>query len=191
MRVSFFAAIAVVSLAATFSGSIAASAQSDESTPHKKIFGYQDAETGTFHAMNHVVAEAATTPITGTIELTIDITLKTALPTGGTILCSASLTASSTVLTTGMSTFYEEEASSVATASGSTHTCTVNVPYSWLLAAPSSTVSNSLVGDYAVEMANLTGKLPALVRSSSSTFLNVTKIPATGTITKATVNVTL
>jgi hypothetical protein len=80
-----------------------------------------------------------------------------------------------------------EDASSLATVSSSTITCTVYVPYSWLVPAASSTIINTFSGSYSIQMSNAAGVLPSSVRYSEATFLSG-KIPATGTITKVTMN---
>jgi hypothetical protein len=170
-------------------------AQAGAAKPHKKVFGYQDAETGAFHPLSRVTPDVTAAPLTGTIEVTFTITLKTAVPSGGSVYCTTDIAASSINDTTGTSSDYDETSFTVAKVTGSTATCTVNTPYSWVLAAASSTVQDSLVGSYTVGIlppSTSTALLPAQDdRSSSSTFLNVTKLPAAGAISKYTVSATL
>jgi len=195
MRIFQIAAISLMALGATVAGSVSAAAQSDEPGSHKKVFGYEDAQTGVFHPLDRAVAETTTAPVTGTFELTITVTLKTAVPAGGSVLCSTDITAASTSLTTGTAEVYTETAYSVAKVTGSTATCTVTTPYSWVITPSSTTVENLLEGSHTVSIlaapsttinaANIEG------RSSSTTFLNSKTIPASGTTSKYTANVTL
>jgi hypothetical protein len=193
MRFLSLAALAAVSLCVLSAGSTTLNAQT---TSHatKPVLGYQDPETGTFKPLEKAVPEAATAPLTGTIELTIAITLKTPLPTGGKVACSSVVAATSINLATSQVISYDETATVLATVSGATASCTVNIPYSWGIPPAASTIQTSLTGAYSVDMAGTvaTGSItPALSRSSSSEFLSSKTIPATGTISKFTVNVTL
>jgi len=175
-------------------GSTAAIAQTSSHT-NKPVLGYQDPETGVFKPLEKVVPEAATAAVTGTIELTMTITLKTPVPTGGKVACSSGVSAISISLTTAQATTYEESASAFATVSGATASCTINIPYSWLIPPSSTTVQNSLTGSYTAEIigpASTTVIVTSpFARSSSSEFLTSKTIPATGTTSKFTVNVTL
>jgi hypothetical protein len=191
MRFHSIAAIAAITLGITLSGPASASAQSDESSYHKKVFGYQDPQTGAFHPLEQFVPEVTPTATTGTIELTIVINLKTPLPKGGSIICNSDVSVSSINLSTDQVTSWGETASTVAAASGASHTCTVNIPYSWTIPASSSVIQNQLTGEYLVEMTDAAGVLPGIVRTSSSQFVSLKKIPSTGTISKYTVDVTL
>ncbi|MGC1964006.1 MAG: hypothetical protein WA676_14820, partial [Candidatus Sulfotelmatobacter sp.] len=86
------------------------------------------------------------------IETTVTITLKTALPKGGTIACTVGADAVSDNETTGAAVGYVESATGIATVSGSTATCKVNIPYSWVLFTPATTVINQLTGSLNVIM---------------------------------------
>jgi len=189
MRILRLAAIAAVTVGVTFAGSHPSAAQS--TTPgalHKRVFGYQDQATGAFHPVSTMAPDTTITPTTGTIELTLTITLKTALPKGGGINCGADLSASAeTSASVGL---WLEESYSEATVSGSTATCTVAVPYSWLIPAASRT---TISGTYYVEMAKAPGTVPGAsgtVRLSNGPFLSGS-IPASGTTTSIAQGVTL
>jgi len=194
MRYLSIAALAAVSVCALSAGSTAAIAQTN-SHVNKPVLGYQDPETGLFKPLEKAVPEATTAPVTGTIELVMTITLKTPVPTGGKVACGSSVSASSISLTTAQVTTYEESASVLATVSGATATCTVNIPYSWLIPPTSSTVQNSLVGSYTAEIVGPSSTTVVLTspfaRLSSSEFLTSKTIPASGTTSKFTVAVTL
>jgi len=193
MRIRPLLAYAAVMLALTLAGPALASAQSAEAgSRHNKVFGYQDPETGVFHPLSTATPDVSTPATTGTIELVMTITLKTALPKGGAVLCGVDLTAFSENLSTYTISDWYEEAYTAATVSGSTATCTVNVPYSWVLPAASVLVTRNFSATYQVQMTSApatapSGQLPTeLVRYTSGTFLSTTSIPSSGTTTKVT-----
>jgi hypothetical protein len=143
--------------------------------PRRLVLGYQDAQTGQFHPLNRVVPEATVAPITGTITVTLHITLKTAVASGDKVLCTAALAA--TYVSAAGVVGYNESASSIATVSGSTATCTISIPHSWQFPALSATDIESLTGDYTAEIFNPNGTTVAqllLARSSSSDFVSLT-----------------
>jgi len=156
MRKHSIALVAVIALM-TLGGSVLALAQTANRPAAAKTFGFQDSK-GNFHAVGTTPeiadAAAATTTYSGTIEATVTITLKTALPKGGTIACTVGASASSDSVTGDVG--FTESATSVATVSGSTATCKVNIPYSWVLFTPStsttSPVINTLTGGLSVIM---------------------------------------
>jgi hypothetical protein len=147
--IALVAAIALL----TLSGSVPALAQT-ANRPHSKVFGYQDSRTGTFHPLGNSVEiadpAAATTTFAGTIEATVTITLKTALPTGGQVACTVEADATSSGVSGEVG--YVEIATHLATVAGSTATCKVNIPFSWLLFTASTTQINSLTGNLDVFM---------------------------------------
>lgn len=159
MRRQFIALVAAIVLG-TLGGSAIANAQTANRTP-RNILGFQDSRTGIFHPLGSAVDlsadTTATTTYTGTIEATITITLKTALPKGGAIVCSVGAIASSESETDPLEdVVYDESATSLATVSGSTATCKVSIPFSWLLITPASTVLNTLQGSLDVTMFSTT-----------------------------------
>lgn len=199
MRIFSLAAIAAIALGVTLAGSPSSAAQSgNASSLHKKILGFQNPETGEFEPLVRAVPDASsTTPTTGTVEVTLTITLKTALPKNGSVNCGANLTAMSENETTFAYAYWYEQAYTIATVSGSTATCTVNVPYSWVIPAASSTVKNSVTGMYAVQMnsasTGTTGSTvdpTGTVRYSSGGFLSGA-IPATGSTSKYSLSVVI
>jgi len=189
MRVIRLMALSVFALSCTTAATSHAQSTST-SAPHKRVLGYQDPETGTFQPLIRALPDTSTSPTTGTVELTLTISLKTALPKGGTVVCSAYLYAYSQNLSNYTVTDWSEEAYSLATVSGSTATCTVNVPYSWIIPVNSSNVSNTFSGDYLVEMLNATNVSPALIRTSLGPFV-AGAIPATGSTTKYTLSLAI
>ncbi|MGO9086928.1 MAG: hypothetical protein ACLQBK_17025 [Candidatus Sulfotelmatobacter sp.] len=155
MRKHSIVFVAVIALG-TLGGSVLALAQTATRTPAKKVFGYQDSKTGTFHPLGKsadlMSPDVATTTYTGTVEATITITLKTALPKGDVIVCSVDATATTESETTFAGVAYDERSASTATVSGSTASCKVNIPFSWVMFTPSTTVVNSLDGSLEVIM---------------------------------------
>lgn len=114
----------------------------------------------------------ATTTYSGTIEVTVTITLKKALPKGDSVACNVDATASSVSETSAANLAYDESATSLATVSGSTATCKVNIPFPWVLLTPSTTVVSSLDGGLEVIMysptaTTITTELQDLVREHS------------------------
>jgi len=188
------AMVSALTLSVALCGSVLANAQSE--TEHKKIVGYQDADTGQFHPLDKEVPEATTTaPTTGEYEVTFTIALKSPVPTGGSVLCGTTIIVSADSLTTGTGNAYTESSYAVAKVSGSTATCTVNTPYSWLLPAASSTTEAILGGSYTLSILPPSGTTLTIAtlegRSSSSSFLSAKAVPATGTTTKLSVSATL
>jgi hypothetical protein len=176
-------------------GSVQALSQTANRHP-AKIFGFQDSKTGIFHALGNSaeIADptAATTTYTGEIEATVTITLKTALPKGGTIACTVGATAISDSETTDATVGFVESATSVATVSGSTATCKVNIPYSWVLFTPSTSktapVVNTLSGSldvimYAPVTTSITGFTEDVAREHSQAITINGGVPGDGTET--------
>jgi len=149
MRKHLIALVAVIALV-TLGGSAQALAQTANRPSARRVFGFQDSKTGAFHPLGNSAditdAAAATTTYTGTVEATVTITLKTALPSGDKIVCTVTADASSENETAGTVFDYDESASSIATVSGSTATCKVNIPFPGCysrLRPPSSTGSKA------------------------------------------------
>jgi hypothetical protein len=145
------ALVAVIALV-TLGGSVLAVAQTANRTSAIKVYGYQDSR-GTFHPLANLVepdATATTTTFAGTIETTVTITLKTALPKGGTIACRVEADGVSSSETGALG--YDESATALATVSGSTATCKVNIPFSWLMFAAATGTTNSITGSLDVTM---------------------------------------
>ncbi len=195
MRILSIATAGALSLGLALAGSISASGQAGMPQPHRKVFGYQDAVTGEFHPLTKVSPDATIAPLTGTIQVTFTITLKTAVPTGGSVGCSTDVALTSVNATSGSATTYDETSYIPAKVTGTTATCTVSTPYSWVVSPSSATILNTLLGTYTVSILppNTTQSIIPVAndRSSSSTFVTLAKLPATGAITKYTVNVTL
>ncbi len=192
MRKQSIALVTAIALGA-LGGSAIAHAQTANAPFQKKILGFQDPRSGVFHPLGHSpdLSEnpaIATTTYSGTIEATVTITLKTALPKGDSVACSVGAIASSDSETDPIAdVVYDESASSLASVSGSTATCKVSIPYSWLLLTPSATVLNSLDGSldvimYSPTATTLTLELEDLVRSHSQAITINGNKPGDGTL---------
>lgn len=192
MRTTVLAAMAAVSLGAALAASAPASAQTSEVVPMSgKVFGYQDGSTGKFHAAQMEAPDVTVTPTIGAISMTLAIRIASAFPAGFKIVCGTEINAQSIDITTGMEISFEESASSVATVSGTTATCTVRTPYSWALPAVGGTIENFVTGEYSVNVYTAGSALPGLLRSTSGPFLHLVKLPAFGTVTSVPLSVTL
>jgi len=190
MRKRSIAFVAVIALG-TLGGSVLALAQNANPPTARKIFGFQDSKTGTFHPLGKSAdvsnTTAATTTFTGTIKVTTTITLDTA-PKGDVIACIVHAVAGSEDETTITGVTYEESAASNATVSGSTASCTVNIPFSWVLQTASKTVTQSLTGGIDVVMYSPTATtiselVEDFTREHSQAITINNGVPGDGTLT--------
>lgn len=115
---------------------ISASAGNQVGAP--TMIGYLDPHTGGFLPLVTTTespdSAAASTEITGELKITGTVTIASPSITSTTpIECSATA-----IIVSDPNGPITEEASSAASRSGSTATCTVLIPYEWLLAAPTT-----------------------------------------------------
>ncbi|HEV2269728.1 MAG TPA: hypothetical protein VGR92_09725 [Steroidobacteraceae bacterium] len=115
---------------------ISASAGNQVGAP--TMIGYLDPHTGGFLPLVTTTespdSAAASTEITGELKITGTVTIASPSITSTTpIECSATA-----LIVSDPNGPITEEASSAASRSGSTATCTVLIPYEWLLAAPTT-----------------------------------------------------
>ena len=160
--------------------------QTANNQAHSGILGFLDPQTGAFRPAPQVIAaedeEPMLTTETGTIKVTLTITVKT------TSLTNFTCTANTFVMDnlTGNPVTYTESNTVAATGSGSTRTCTLKIPYSWALATSSSdTMSTS----YTVEGTTGTSGLPQ--RTASRSPLDARRVPSNGTTTTLSAAVTI
>jgi hypothetical protein len=149
------------------------------------ILGYLDPQTGAFRPVPPAAEEvdpASLTTFTGTITVTLTVTLKT--PGLTNVTCQASTSVLDNAQTSPRD--YNENASAAATGSGTTRTCKVTIPYAWGLATQSS---DTMTTNYFVN--GNTGTLGGVSRSSSIFPLDSRKVPANGATTALTAAVTL
>lgn len=191
--------MAALGLALCASGTVRAQS-ADLLGNQEKVYGYVDLKTGTFHQIRSEEAAPETitgTTATGTIDVTISIKIVSTLPKGTTILCDADVSASSTATTPTFLEQYSEVAASAATISGSTASCVVKMPYSWVLAPTTSkTISNTYQGTYKVTATFVSAATQPItdfnvIRQATGIFADTTAIPATGTTSSFTVSATI
>jgi hypothetical protein len=149
------------------------------------ILGYLDPYSGAFRPVPPAAEEsdpAALTTFTGTITVTLTITVKT--PGLTNISCQATTSVLDNAETSPRN--INENANATATGSGNTRTCKVTIPYAWGLATQSS---DSMTISYFVN--GNTGTLGGIERSSNLFPLDTRKVPASGATTALTAAVTL
>jgi len=151
------------------------------------ILGYLDPHTGAFRPIAPAAEDAGdllptTAVFTGTINLTINVTIKSAtlLTTtpATTVACSMEVFLEDNI-SSGSPRLISESNTVLATGSGSTWKCTLSIPYSWALATAST---DSFTASYFVtgNKATITG-VPN--RTSTLSPYATTKVPSTGTTT--------
>jgi len=104
--------------------------------------------------------------VTGTYSITFNLNIVSTLPAGATIACRVQIVPA----TSGMPGFTPqsapslvESASGVASVSGSTATCEIEIPFSWTVQSTRGGASLS----YQIDAFNATGSLPTVLRSSA------------------------
>jgi hypothetical protein len=154
------------------------------------IHGYLDPRSGIFHPFARMteadVEPQATKTFTGKFVFNYTITVDATIAATAKIACSASAVVEDNV-TGGSPNIIEEEASALATRSGSTATCTVNIPYSWNLATSTTDMVTLGYTIAAPAEATATTALPSRFSSQS---LPAIKIPVTGATTTETIAAT-
>jgi hypothetical protein len=170
------------------------SAYSQMSPSHQKTVGYQD-EQGVFHPFNQMVPDIAKTDYTGTIDVTVKITVKSTFKTGTIIACGTEALVSSYSATNPLAGLsYDEWNYAEATGSGTSYTCTLKIPYSWSLLSPGTGVENSMSATYEVLALAPSGSIFSTglgLRETSGPIVQSAPIPAIGATTSYTVNATI
>ena len=154
------------------------------------ILGHFNPRTRTFHALAQAGGDTAELPplttFTGTIKLTITVTVKTAGITN--VNCFAFVSVQDNPSSFTASRLFGEADVVAATGTGTTRTCTLSVPYSWNLATPSS---DMMVTGY--EVGNSLVFVNAVLPERSSTLhpVDSRKVPSSGTTTTLTASATI
>jgi hypothetical protein len=130
-----------------------------------------------------VAAEASVIPTTGRFVFNFTITLDSTIATTTPIGCVVQLEVTGDKVTADII----ETAGYAATRSGSTATCTVDVPYSWNLGTPTTGKVTLL---YTIEAPVLGGAYGVPYRSSHGD-LGTIAVPADGAATTKTVAATI
>jgi hypothetical protein len=167
---------------------LAGSALAQQAPTTKGIPGYLNPKTHTFSARVRPAAapDATTTKTyTGTLKFEYTIKLDTPVASGQALYCEASADVEDT---TG-DEYYEEEATVTAKVSGSTATCTVNIPYSWALADESADTIG-LSYDLVILPTSTTTLEYYAVREHTSG-LPAIKVPTSGATTDITIAATI
>jgi hypothetical protein len=197
MRIFPGMAIAALTLSVALAGAASAVAQSDVfPAHHKKVFGYQDPDTGVFHAVKRALPEnATTTTLTGTFDVTLNLTIKSSFPSGTKIYCEVVFEVSSEVVTGETTAAAEYGETAIGTASG--NTCTARVPYSFVLPVAGSTAVkvDSLSGSYVVgtglSLSEITAGSTVVEREVDGAIVSAKVFPANGATTTYTIAATL
>ena len=152
------------------------------------ILGHLDPRTGAFTPLQQtaeadLAALILTAPTTGKFVFSFTITIASTNLGSDAIACEANVTA----LDTSGHTF-TETASVAATKSGTTATCTVTIPYSWILSTPTVDMVSLAYTISAVNTAAASGGQPTRISSQT---LGTIKVPATGLTTTETLKATI
>jgi hypothetical protein len=156
-----------------------------------EIPGYLNPKTGAFRPK----LTNATTPVaavkyatyTGTLEFEFTITVDSKIPSGQEVDCEATASLADEGTYENVIT---EEASAIATVSGTTATCKVKIPYSWSLA---NATEDEIALNYqlAIVPTSITNETDALPVRRSFQNLAPIAVPKTGTTTTETVDATI
>jgi hypothetical protein len=103
--------------------------------------------------------------VSGVYSVTFNLTIASTLPSGAVITCKAQIVPAQSLLQSqsqqGAVTPIES-AAGIATVTGSTATCPVEIPFTWTLASAKEGVGLS----YEIDAFNVPGTLPTVVRTS-------------------------
>ena len=149
------------------------------------VRGIMDPTTGVFTPTPPAVADedaaaAAIIPTTGKLVVAFTIKLVTPVPTGGSLFCIVIAAVSDVSTTFQLNNQISEEATTKATVSGGTATCTVTIPYSWNL---TNAAKDTVDLQYDLEMAGPVTSPGFLTRTSSQFVVpgaGAIKVPANG-----------
>ncbi len=125
--------------------------------------------------------------VSGVYSVTFNLTIASTLPAGATITCKAQIVPSQTGFMglNSQAAIPVETATGVATVTGSTATCAVEIPFSWTVNGAQNGASLS----YEIDAVNISGSLPVLLRTSAQQGVSEA-YPATGATSNLSFNVT-
>jgi hypothetical protein len=140
-------------------------------------------------AWSRPVAEhrGAPTAVSGVYSITFNLNIESTLPANSTITCKAQIVPAGANMNSFNFQYAAiplESASGVASVTGSTATCVVEIPFSWTV---ESTRGVSL--SYEVDADNAPGALPAVVRTSTQQGI-AESYPSSGGTSAVSFNVT-
>ena len=130
----------------------------------------------------------STTTVSGVYLVTFNVNIASTLPAGATIVCKAQIVPSQGgggFLNHQLAAVPVETAAGLATVTGSTATCAVEIPFSWTVNGAQSGVSLS----YEIDAVSSSGSAPLLVRSSAQQGIGE-PFPAAGGSASVSFNVT-
>jgi hypothetical protein len=140
-------------------------------------------------AWSRPVAEhrgANPTAVSGLYSITFNLNIESTLPVNSTITCKAQIVPAGADLNSSQfAAIPLESASGVASVTGSTATCVVEIPFSWTVESTRGGVSLS----YEVDADNAAGALPAVVRTSAQQGI-AESYPSSGGTSSVSFNVT-
>ena len=147
------------------------------------ILGYLDPQTGAFRPIGQKAPQttaASPAPTTGTLVVNITITIQSSIPANANITCSVQGSVNETVSVNPYEyNFMSESASTTATRSGSSASCSLTIPYSWILSTPARDMVNV---SYTISAFG-TGVTPTLSSRYSTAGIATVGVPANGTTT--------
>ena len=161
------------------------------------VRGIMDPTTGVFTPTPPAVADedaaaAAIVPTTGKLVVAFTIKLVTPVPTGGSLFCIVIAAVSDFNPKLGLlNNQVSEEATTKATVSGGTGTCTVTIPYSWNL---TNAATDTVDLQYDLEMSGPVTSPGFLARTSGQFVVpgsGAIKVPANGSTSSFKVAATI
>jgi hypothetical protein len=133
----------------------------------------RDPLAGQMQVLDPAVA-AATVTHSGTFDITLNITIKSTIPTTQALQCLTLVTASDSSVAHN----YYETSGIAATRTGDTATCTMTVPYSWKMGT-----GGGYTAGYTVSAISSNGNI---IRQTESVPTAATAFPANGATTNLT-----
>jgi hypothetical protein len=124
----------------------------------------------------------APTAVSGTYSVTFTLNIASTLPASAAITCKVQVAPIQSLEQMVPPT---ESATGIATFTGSSGTCAVEIPFSWTLSSPKQEAALS----YEIDAFNAQGSLPAVVRTSLQQGIAV-PLPASGGTASVALNVT-
>ena len=157
---------------------VSASADETKSAVTPPVIGFLDPQTGAVLPLMTTTPSpeiaAVSTAVTGTLKITGTVTLITSIPTTEPVSCSATA-----VVLADPNGPISEMVTSTATRSGATATCSMLIPYEWILA----NLSDNVVLSVSVSASSFTTTALARVHTRQ---LASFKVPANGVTTSFT-----
>ena len=132
--------------------------------------GYYNPRTNTFHPRLNISPAAGGTSHTGTIDVTVGVTLISSIPSGQQVQCDVTVTATDT-----SGDFSEVISNVAATVSDKTASCTTAIPYELTLSGTAS---------YTVSVTVIASGTTAAYRDVDLPGTATATLPANGTTTK-------